>query len=154
MTVVIIAAVARNGVIGRDGTLPWDLPDDLARFRELTLGHSIIMGRKTFESIGRPLPKRKNIVITRQTDRVAPPEVTIVGSLDDALAAAEGDPVFVIGGTGIFRMALPQADILELTEVHQDVEGDTYFPEVDWTAWTEVSRDDREGFSFVTYRRV
>lgn len=147
--------MGRNGVIGVDGGLPWKIPEDLARFKRLTMGHSLVMGRETFESIGRPLPGRINIVLSRRRDW-AHDGVEVVHSLDDALAiatAAETD-AFVSGGAQVYAEALGVADRMELTEVEAEPEGDTWFPEVDWSRWREVSRTDRQGFSFVTYDRV
>ena len=149
--IVIIAAVAENGVIGRDGKLPWHIPEDLRRFRQLTLGHCVIMGRKTFESIGKPLEGRKNIVITSQKGYEAE-GVAVVHSLEEAFEGCEGT-AFVIGGSSVFEETLPLASRLELTLIHRVVEGDVYFPPVG-KEWKEAAREDREGFSFVTYRKV
>ncbi len=129
MRLVLIAAVARNGVIGRDGDLPWRLPDDLARFKTLTTGHPILMGRKTWESIGRPLPKRTNLIVSRTL--VAPPGTEVVASLDAAIERAreeQAEQLFVIGGARLYQDALPRADALELTQVDAEVEGDVHFP--------------------------
>jgi dihydrofolate reductase len=135
----LIVAVSRNNVIGKDNSLPWTLPADLKHFRETTTGHAVIMGRKTFESIGRPLPKRRNIVITRQAD-YAPGGVEVMSSLEAALAAtAKDEEAFVIGGGEIFRQALPQANRVYLTRIETDIEGDAFFPELDPGEWQEVS---------------
>ncbi|MPZ62642.1 MAG: dihydrofolate reductase [Propionibacteriales bacterium] len=152
MTVTIIAAVARNGVIGVDGGLPWHLPGDLPRLKALTMGHVLVMGRKTFDSIGRPLPGRTTIVVTRRPDWTAA-GVEVSSSVESALArAAElGEQVFVMGGGEIYAQALRYADRLELTEVDAAPDGDTYFPSVDWTAWRETAREHHDGFDFVTY---
>ena len=134
MTVTIVAAIARNGVIGVDGGLPWHLPDDLRRFKELTLGHVLVMGRKTYESIGHPLPGRTTIVVTRSPSwDSAAAEVRVAGSVSDAIeaAAALDDEVFVVGGAQVYAAALPLADRLELTWVDAEPEGDTTFPELD-----------------------
>lgn len=129
MTLSCIVAVSENGVIGRDNDLPWHLPDDLNRFKSLTMGHPIVMGRKTYDSIGRPLPGRRSVVLTRSSE-YAPEGVTVVGSLDEALDACEGEvEVFVIGGASLFAEALPRADRVYLTRVLATVEGDTFFPE-------------------------
>jgi dihydrofolate reductase len=140
MTRSLIVAMSENRVIGREGRLPWHLPADLKRFKQLTTGHPIIMGRKTFESIGRALPNRRNIVITRQRNwRAAGAET--VHSLTYAIRLASeyvDDEVFIIGGADVFRDALPQADTLYLTLVHETIEGDVHFPEVDWSEWTCV----------------
>ena len=157
---VLLAALDQNRTIGKDNALPWHLPDDLRRFKKLTLGHPIVMGRKTYESIGHPLPGRTNIVVTR--DRaLAIPEAVIVHSLDDALeVAGAAEDVFVIGGEEIFRLALPLAQRLELTEIDTEIEGDAWFPEWDRAAFTETARESHTdpatglAFSFVTYERV
>lgn len=133
MKVSLVAAVAENGVIGDAGRVPWRLPADQAHFRRLTTGHTVIMGRRTFESIGRPLPRRRNIVVSRNPAWRAEGAET-ARSLDAALEAARGDDdewVFVVGGTELYREALPRADRLDLTRVHASVPGDTRFPEVD-----------------------
>lgn len=155
MRVIIVAAVGRNAVIGVDGDLPWKLPEDLARFKRLTMGHALVMGRETFESIGRPLPGRINIVLTRRPDW-AHDGVEVAHSLEEALsiASAAETNAFISGGAQVYAEALAAADRMELTEVAAEPEGDTWFPEVDWSQWREVSRSDRDGFSFVTYDRV
>ena len=156
--VAIVAAVARNGVIGHRNRMPWHLPEDLRRFRQLTLGHAVIMGRRTFESIGKPLAGRNNIVVTRS------PDWTRAGchaahSLETALAAVhEREDAFVIGGAQIYALALPVASRLYISEIERDFEGDAFFPEFDRSRWREVSRESRVldgagGFSyhFVAY---
>lgn len=138
----LVVAMARNRVIGRDNALPWRLPADLAHFKKVTMGHPIVMGRRTYESIGRPLPGRKNIVVTR-TPGYAAPGSTVVSSLEQAWQAAGDAPeVCVIGGSAIFEETLPIADVIHLTEVEAEVEGDTYFPPFDRSEWieTEVAR--------------
>lgn len=138
----LVVAAARNNVIGKGNALPWSLPNDLKHFREVTAGRTVIMGRKTFESIGRPLPKRRNIIITRQED-YKPEGVEVVGSLDAAIASMpEGEEAFVIGGGEIFRQALPIADRIYLTRVEADVEGDAFFPPLEADKWRETSRVD------------
>lgn len=147
-------------MIGRAGDVPWHLPKDLKHFKALTTGHTIIMGRKTFESVGRPLPHRRNVVLTRDPTYRAE-GVTVVHDLDAALALAEGeDEVFVTGGEEIYRLALPRADRLYLTVVHATVEGDTRFPEFDEAQWRRVSEehhpaDERHAhaFTFRLYER-
>lgn len=156
----LIAAVARNGVIGVDNTLPWRLPEDLKRFKALTLGHPIVMGRKTWESLGRPLPGRANIVVSRDPDYSAA-GATLARSLLSAIeaAAASGtDEVFVIGGAEIYRLALPLAQRLQLTEIDREFAGDAHFPDFDRQAWLETAREchhSETGFdyAFVTYER-
>jgi len=160
-SLALIAAVARNGVIGVDNRLPWRLAADLRRFRSLTTGHTIVMGRKTWESLPGALPGRENVVVTRQAGYRADNAV-VVASLDDALAAASlPSPVFCIGGGELYGAALPRADILYLTEIDRDVAGDTTFPAFDRARWREIyreshSRDTEDGFgyAFVTYRRA
>ena len=138
----LIVAVADNGVIGQHNGLPWRLPGDLQRFKSLTLGKPIIMGRKTFDSIGKPLPGRASIVITRQTS-LELPGCTVVDSLVAALAAAGAAPeIMVIGGADIYRQTLPQAQRIYLTRVHAAVEGDAVFPALNLTDWREVARED------------
>jgi dihydrofolate reductase len=149
----IVVAVARNGVIGRDNQLPWRLPDDLKYFKQATMGHPVIMGRRTWQSIGKALPGRKNIVVTRDRDFQAPGCV-VVHSLAEAWKAAEGaDEACVIGGTTLFEETLPNADVIHLTEVEAEVEGDTWFPPFDRSQWreTEVARhpaDARNAYPF------
>jgi dihydrofolate reductase len=162
MRVSIIAAIAENGVIGRGGKLPWHLADDLKRFKQLTMGHTVVMGRKTWESIGRPLPGRRIVVVSRQRDYL-PEGVAVVAGIDDALTIAESagdDEVFIAGGAEIYRLALPRADRLYLTRVHADVAGDARFPEVDWTRWKRVESENQSAdanndfsFTFETYSR-
>jgi dihydrofolate reductase len=157
----LIAAVAQNGVIGVDNRLPWRLPEDMQRFRALTTGHSIIMGRRTWESIGRPLPDRQNIVVTRQRNFDAP-GASIAASLQAALAIATmPEPVFVIGGEALYREALPLASRLYLTEIHQDFPGDAHFPRYARSAWRETMRELRRGenpggfdFAYTAYERI
>jgi len=163
MKITLIAAVAENRVIGRDGGLPWRLPDDLRRFKQRTLGHIVIMGRRTYESLAAPLPNRPAIVVSRNRDLDAA-EATLANSLDEALDIARGrgeDEVFILGGSEIYAIALPLADQLELTIVHAEIEGDTYFPEFDPAAWTITEDQRREAddrhehpFSFRCYKRV
>ena len=144
MLVTLIAAVARNGIIGRDGGLPWSLPDDLKRFKELTTGHHILMGRKTQESIGRPLPRRTNLVLSRGSDHCAPGCETfsdLEQALNQAKSAGESE-IFVIGGAAIYEIALPRAQRIHLTRVHADVAGDTRFPPLDEAQWEELSRQE------------
>ena len=153
--VVLVAAVADNGVIGADGELPWHLPEDLAHFRRVTTGNVVVMGRKTFESIGRPLPRRTNIVVTRQPGWAAD-GVVGVSSLDEALDVAEeydGD-VMVIGGGQIYALAMPLADRQVLTEVHVTPDGDAHYPPFDRDEWVETDRETRDGYDFVWLERA
>jgi dihydrofolate reductase len=138
----IIVAIAQNNVIGKDNQLIWHLPNDLKHFRKLTTGNTIIMGRKTYQSIGKPLPNRVNIIISRNKDFVAEGCI-VVNSLTDALAHCT-DQCFVIGGAEIYQQALPLATKIYLTEIHAQVEGDTFFPEIDKKIWQETSREDYE----------
>jgi dihydrofolate reductase len=165
MKISLIAAVAQNGVIGNHNELPWHLPDDFAFFKRKTSHHPIIMGRKSLESLGKPLPNRTNIVITRNPDFTAS-GVTVVHTLEDALEEAQKaerttDEIFIIGGAEIYKMALPAANTLHLTEIHETYEGDAYFPIFDKSEWQEVSRrshpaDERHtaSFDFVEYERI
>lgn len=153
MRVTLVAAVGRNGVIGRDGALPWTPTGDLQHFKRATMGHTLVMGRRTYDSIGRPLPGRTSIVITRSTNwHVA--GVTTARSLEDALRlASSGDEVFVVGGGQVYAQAMPLADRLLITEVDQAPEGDTWFPQIDPTRWRETRREPDDGFDIVTYER-
>ena len=154
MTVTILAAVARNGVIGMEGGLPWHLPDELQLFKELTLGHVLVMGRRTYESVGRPLPGRTTVVVTRRPDW-ASEGVLRAGSVEEALALANeiDDEVFVVGGAQVYAEALPATDRLALTFVDAAPDGDTVFPDVDWSQWREVARRGGRGWEHVTYER-
>jgi dihydrofolate reductase len=141
MKVSLIAAMAKNRAIGLGNGLPWHLPPDLRRFKALTTGRTLIMGRKTFETLRGPLPWRTTIVVTRR-EGYAPPGVLVARSIDEALARAEGDEVFVAGGEDVFRQTLDRADRLYLTRIYQDFPGDTFFPEFDESAWRLVERED------------
>ncbi|WP_248724189.1 dihydrofolate reductase [Seonamhaeicola sp. ML3] len=159
--ITIIVAAAENNTIGKDNKLIWHLSNDLKRFKALTNGHHIIMGRKTFESFPKPLPNRTHIVITRQTDYKAPEGVIIVNSLEAAITEAKSDEQpFIIGGGEIYKQAMTIADKIELTRVHETFEGDAFFPEIDTNVWKETANEfhkkdnnhDYE-FSFITYIR-
>jgi dihydrofolate reductase len=158
--ITLIVARARNGVIGRAGTLPWRLPEDLAFFKRTTMGHPIVMGRRTWESIGRPLPGRRNIVVSRQAGFVAA-GAEVVPSLDEALRLCAGaGELFVIGGAQLYGEALPRADRLIVTEIDADFDGDTHWPAPDPAHWREAAREHlpptaQRDFSlaFVTYLR-
>jgi dihydrofolate reductase len=150
MTIILIAAVGANGVIGRDNDLPWRIREDLQHFKQLTLGHTLVMGRKTYDSIGRPLPGRRTVVVTRQPDWEVD-GVEVVHTVEEALKQ-EGE-IYVAGGGEIYRQAFPYADRLELTEVDQSPDGDVTFPTFDRSAWTETARTPMAGFTFVTYDR-
>ncbi|KAI9031349.1 dihydrofolate reductase [Hyaloraphidium curvatum] len=165
MKIAIIAALARNRAIGRGNALPWRLPDDLKRFKALTTGRACVQGRKTFESIGRPLPNRLNIIVSRDP-AFAAPGCEVARSLPDALRAAraaggiEKDAVFICGGGVLYEEAVPLADVMYLTRVEADVEGDAFFPEFDEGEWTVVEEERHlkdakhdHDFTFVTYVR-
>ena len=159
--VALIAAVAANGVIGRDGTLPWRLAEDLRHFRALTTGHTVIMGRRTWESLPHALPQRQNIVVTRQNGYLAA-GATTAASLADALSQiAYPPPAFVIGGGELYRAALPLAAVAYITEIAQAYAGDATFPALDPREWMETSRDEHRApgdsglaYAFVTYERI
>ena len=167
IAVVLFAAVADNGVIGNDNALPFRQSSDLKRFKSLTIGKPVLMGRKTYRSIGKPLPGRTNIVVSRNDDFAAP-GVVVAGSLDAALATARGDAlrrgvdeVVVIGGTDIFQQSMALADRIEITHVHTRPAGDTHFPPIDTVHWREAARSehpagpkDEAAFSYVTYVRA
>nr|WP_314355557.1 dihydrofolate reductase [uncultured Achromobacter sp.] len=157
-SLTLIVAYSTNRVIGRDNTLPWKLPGDLAHFKRSTLGHPIIMGRKTWDSLGRPLPGRSNIVISRNPDFAAT-GATVVPSLQAAIdACGEVDEAFVIGGAQIYAQALPLAQRVLATEVHADVDGDAFFPLLPSFQWKETAREPQPAengydYDFVTYQR-
>lgn len=154
----VIVAMARNRVIGIRNTLPWRLPDDLKHFKALTMGHHIVMGRKTYESIGRPLPGRTTVIVTRDPGYRVEGCLTAT-SIDAAIAACAGDAeIFFVGGVEMYAQVLPRADRLYLTEIQADYEGDARFPAIDRGDWLETARDRRVspdglGYDFVTYRR-
>jgi dihydrofolate reductase len=160
-TLSLIAALAANGTIGRDNGMPWHLPEDLKRFRALTMGHPIIMGRKTWDSLGRPLPGRTSIVLSRQPTPDLGGAIA-VPSLEQAVAeaarAAGGDEAFIIGGAQLYALALPHVQRLLLTEIADPFDGDTTFPDFDRSAWQETSRESAISagglrYAFVEYRR-
>ena len=155
-----VVAMSRNRVIGRDGGLPWHLPADLRHFRELTLGHPILMGRATYDSIGRPLPGRDNLLLTRRP-RHCPPGVICVRSLDEAIGHAADRDLMIIGGAQVFAATLDLCQRLYLTCVHADLPGDTFLPPLEPAGWRETARSDHApderhayGYSFVTLERV
>lgn len=164
--IILVAAVGENGVIGRDNTLPWRIKSDLQYFRTVTMNKPVVMGRKTFVSIGKPLPGRTNIVVTRDRD-FSTPEVEVTHSVEEALALARSDArrrgagaIAVIGGTDIFRQTMPFADKLVLTLVHASPPGDAFFPAIDPAIWREIERREQPkgpgddcGITFVTYIR-
>jgi len=158
--ITIIAAIAKENALGKDNQLIWHLPNDLKRFKKVTSGHHVIMGRKTFESLGKPLPNRVNIIITRNNDYTAPGCV-VVHSLQEAVKAAKEDPnPFILGGAQIYKQALEVADVLDLTFVHHSFNADAFFPTIDMEIWQENSREDfnadeknKFDYSFVKYVR-
>ncbi|MGM0632012.1 MAG: type 3 dihydrofolate reductase [Pseudomonadota bacterium] len=167
MRLALIWAMSRNRVIGRNNALPWYLPEDLKYFKRVTMGKPIIMGRRTWESIGRPLPGRTNIIVSRNTGFEAE-GAKVVHTLDEAITMAEniayingGEEAVVMGGAEIYRQALPRADRLYLTQVHAEVEGDAFFPEFDIERWHELGREDFPAsgpnpydYSFVVLERL
>ena len=158
MTISLIAAVAKNGVIGENNSLVWKLPEDMKRFKQLTIGKPVVMGRKTFESIGRPLPNRTNIVITRDKNFEAE-GCLIAHSVNDALKAAEvSEEIMVIGGSQIYKEFLPLANKMYLTLIDRDFEGDAYFPAFEKNEWKETFREEHQNekfkYSFVNLERT
>jgi dihydrofolate reductase len=156
MIVSFVVAMSQNHVIGVNQGLPWHIPADLRRFKKITLGHPVVMGRKTFDSVGRPLPGRENIVITRQDLKI--PGVKVVGNLDDALKPFAGGPeeVFILGGGQIFSEALPLADRIYLTLIERNFEGDVKFPSVNWSEFEQTFEEthvDPIPFKFINYQR-
>ena len=160
MRLSLIAAMSANRVIGRDNSLPWKLPADWKHFKNLTMGHHLLMGRKTFESIGRPLPGRTTVVITRQSS-YSPTGVLVAHSIEQALQlAAQDSEAFVAGGAQIYRLMLPRADRIYLTSIDEEFEGDTFFPDFDESDWQLISQENREPdeknaypYTFLTYGR-
>lgn len=153
----IIAAIAENGVIGHENTIPWRIPEDLKRFKEATIGKTVLMGRKTWESLPekyRPLPGRTNVVITRQKDYRLPYGVRCFANIEEALRLCANEEVMVIGGAEIYRQTLPFADTLLITRITQQVAGDTFFPDIDPTVWQETEREEYHGYAFLTYKRL
>jgi len=148
----IIVAVAANGVIGRDNEMPWHLPDDLRHFKALTLGRTLLMGRRTFDSIGRPLPGRRTVVLTRQRNWTHA-GVDVIHTLDDARTLLRSGNVVLAGGGELYAELLDEIDTLELTEIHRQVDGDARFPDVDPAIWRETARDEQDGFAWVSYQR-
>lgn len=157
MSIALIAAVAKNNCIGKRGSLPWYLPEDLKHFKKLTVGTVVVMGRKTWESIPqirRPLSNRINIVITRQIDFLVPTGVEVCHTINQALANHSHDTVMIIGGAEIYAQTIAQADTLYITEVDQHIDGDAFFPNIDMSVWKETGRDPHKGFTFVTYQKI
>ena len=162
MTNTIIAAVSENNVIGVKGNIPWKIPEDIQRFKSLTLNHPVIMGRKTFESIlkslGKPLPKRRNIVLSSHLE--TQPGIYVARTMEEALSLAENQDSYIIGGEQIYKLFLPHTDRLKITRVHAHYDGDAFFPQVDWNEWELVDSKGRLSagkinffYSFLTYSR-
>jgi len=157
--ITIIVAAAENNAIGKDNDLIWNLPDDLKRFKKLTLGHCIIMGRKTFDSFPGLLPNRKHIIISNKSKKYFQENVIVVNNINDALKAAEDDEnPFIIGGGQIYKLALDYSNKIELTRVHEKFEADTFFPEIDETKWKLINSEKHEkdenhnlSFTYKTY---
>ena len=155
--IALIAAIAENNCIGKQGTLPWNIPEDLAHFKKITTGNIVLMGRKTWESIPekfRPLPHRTNIIISHQKNLNLPDNVLLYHTVDDALNKHSGEHIFIIGGAELYTQTILKANILYITHVHYNVDGDTFFPKIDMDIWQETEREDHDGFSFVTYNRI
>jgi dihydrofolate reductase len=155
---IIIVAISENNVIGKDGDIPWHFPEDLKHFKEKTTGNAVIMGRKTFESLPesyRPLPDRKNIVLTRSGLEEKHEDVEEVEDLKKAYKEARkfGEKAFIIGGATVYEQTLDEVDKLVLTRIHEEYEGDTFFPKINKDKWEEETREDREKLSFIEYRR-
>jgi dihydrofolate reductase len=156
MELIIIAAVAENNVIGKDGKIPWHIKEDFEHFKQLTLGHPCVMGDVTYDSLppgARPLPGRENIVLTLKKDFRAP-GAKVFNSWDEAMQYLHGkQKVFICGGASIYRLGMKHASVLELTRVHQSPEGDTFFPDVNWDEWKLVSEEKHEGYTFQRYEK-
>jgi len=159
MIISIIVAIGENNAIGKNNQLLWHMPADLRHFKNKTAGHTIIMGRKTFDSVGKPLPNRRNIIVTRQNITI--PGCEVVKSIDDAIALCKGeDEVFIGGGAEIYREAIDKTDRIYLTIIHKIFDADTFFPEIDFTQWVETEREDHQPddknklpYSFITLER-
>jgi dihydrofolate reductase len=156
----IIAAIANNNALGKNNDLIWHLPADLKRFKKITLGHHVIMGRKTFESLGKPLPNRTTIIITRNTDYQVQGCIVVNDLITAIKEAGEDENPFILGGAEIYKQAMPLADVLDLTLVHESFDADAFFPEIDMSVWKEVNREDhladeknKYDYSFVQYKK-
>jgi dihydrofolate reductase len=161
MTVTLVAAVARNGVIGSEGRLPWRLPGEQAQFKATTMGHVLVMGRRTYESIGRSLPGRTTVVVTsnpawKPSGGESDDELHVASSVEAALLLAAGldDHVYVVGGAEVYAASLPHVDELLISEIDDEPEGDTLFPVIDWNQWVEASRDRHEGWAVVRFTKA
>ncbi|MEJ0021127.1 MAG: dihydrofolate reductase [Candidatus Doudnabacteria bacterium] len=159
MRLTLVAAVAKNGVIGSQNSMPWYIPEDLKHFKDVTIGKTCLMGRNTFDSImqklGKPLPGRKNVVISRHTDWQVPDGVEVYSSVEDALENLQAeDEVMVTGGGQIYAQLIDQADKLIITHIHREIDGDVLFPEIDPAKWKKVSEKPHKEFSWTTYERI
>ena len=158
MSFSLIAAVAKNNCIGKNNKLPWNIPEDLEHFKKLTMGKTCIMGEATFESIlsylGKPLPGRKTVVLTLNKNYQAPEGVRVFNDIDEAWEALKDEDNFVCGGATIYRLTIGKVDTLYITHVHKEVDGDTFFPEINPNIWKEADREDHDKFSFITYNRI
>jgi dihydrofolate reductase len=154
MKIKIITAMTKRGVIGKGNQLPWNIPDELKNFRQLTQGHTVIMGSKTFESIGKPLPNRHNIVLSQEPQMIE--SVDVCTSVEQALKVAQsyGKDIFVIGGAYTYAQFLDTTDMLYISYIKHDYEGDVYFPAVDWKQWSAAERKDYSEFEFIVYQRI
>ena len=160
MTVTIVVAIAENYAIGKNNQLLWHMPADLKHFKRITSGHTVIMGRKTYDSVGKPLPNRRNIIITRQDITI--PGCEVVKSVEEALKLCSNEEeVFIVGGAEIYKLAMSKTDRIYLTIIHHSFDADSFFPEINYTAWKEVSREDhpadekhKYAYSFITLERV
>ena len=154
----LIVAISQNNCIGAGNKLPWNIPEDLKHFKDLTRGKTCLMGQKTFESIlgylGKPLPGRQTVVLSKDPNFQQPAGVRVFGSLDEAWEKLKNEDVFVCGGASIYAQTVNRVDTLYITHVDQVVNGDAFFPEIDKTIWKEVEREDHEGFSFVRYQKL
>ena len=153
----LIAAVAKNYCIGKNNKIPWDIPEDFKYFKETTLGKTCVMGQTTYQSIidyiGKPLPGRKTVVLSNDPNFTADPSVRIFNSLDGLFNKLKDEDVFVCGGASIYRQTIDQVDKLYITWVNQEIDGDTFFPQIDFNVWKEDWREDHDGYSFVTYKK-
>jgi len=154
----LIAAVAKNNCIGINNQLPWNIPEDLKHFKEITKGKTVMMGRKTFESIlsylGKPLPGRKSIVISRNVDYKVPEGVEIFSNWEEAVKKHANEEVFVIGGASLYAQTINFADTLYITHVNKEVNGDSFFPLIDSKKWKVISEEKQNGFRFATYKKI
>lgn len=160
MTVIIVVAIAENYAIGKNNQLLWHMPADLKHFKQITSGHTVIMGRKTYDSVGKPLPNRRNIIITRQDITI--PGCEVVKSVDEALELClSEEEVFIVGGAEIYKLAMDKTDRIYLTIIHHSFDADSFFPEIDYLEWKEVSKEDypadekhKYSYSFITLERI